>query len=283
MPKFSIIIPTYNRKDVILQAIDSVLNQTEIDWELIIIDDGSQDGTSKLLAPILEDHRIHYFGQENFGVCVARNAGAERAVGDFLIFLDSDDKLFPNCLSEILSNQHSEIKIAQWGVRWEFGEYYEDRLPIGKSYFPFLTGSFIIRRDFFVEIGGYDLELKFGENTELFHRAFLRDPKVLKFPFLGLYYIKNPFGGSKNLQNMIDSNQLILKKHQSTLSNHSKHLYHQVIGVNQIRFRRFSEARKHLWQAYILQPGKLPTLGRYLISCLPLLAKRLYSTEVKIK
>jgi len=69
----------------------------------------------KLLAPILEDHRIHYFGQENFGVCVARNAGAERAVGDFLIFLDSDDKLFPNCLSEILSNQHSEIKIAQWG------------------------------------------------------------------------------------------------------------------------------------------------------------------------
>ena len=105
----SIIIPAYNAADYLAQTIESVLNQTYSDFELILIDDGSTDRTREIIKDYqCKDARIKYFYKENGGVSSARNLGLQKATGDFVSFLDSDDlwdrrflesiNCFPSCL-----------------------------------------------------------------------------------------------------------------------------------------------------------------------------------------
>lgn len=86
----SVIIPVYNREKVVVDAINSVLNQTYTDLELIVVDDGSTDNTREVLSRI-SDKRLKYVYQENAGACVARNHGIKLAKGSYIAFHDSDD------------------------------------------------------------------------------------------------------------------------------------------------------------------------------------------------
>ncbi len=88
----SIGLPTFNRDWCIERAIKSVQEQTYINWELLIIDDGSTDNTKNILKPYLEDKRIKYFFKKNGGVSSARNLGIKKAKGKYIAFLDSDDE-----------------------------------------------------------------------------------------------------------------------------------------------------------------------------------------------
>lgn len=98
-PFFSIIIATYNRASFIGTAIESIINQSFDDWELIVIDDGSSDNTKNVINFYLKDSRINYFFQNNQERSVARNNGITHAKGKYLCFLDSDDYFLPNHLS----------------------------------------------------------------------------------------------------------------------------------------------------------------------------------------
>lgn len=89
-PFFSVIIPTYNRDQFIQKAVDSVLNQSFDNFELIVIDDGSEDQTQQVLSKY-SDQRLKCFKQQNQGVASARNRGLELARGNWICFLDSDD------------------------------------------------------------------------------------------------------------------------------------------------------------------------------------------------
>ena len=93
-PKVSIILPTYNRAHIIEKAIQSVLNQTYQDFEIIIIDDGSKDDTEKIIRGFQEkDKRIKYIRfEENKGAAAARNAGIKMSKGEYITFQDSDDE-----------------------------------------------------------------------------------------------------------------------------------------------------------------------------------------------
>ncbi len=95
-PLFSVLIPTYNREQHVCEAVESVLAQTRDDYEIFVIDDGSTDGTQAALEKF--GSRIHLLRQENRGPEVARNNAAARARGEYLVFLDSDDLLFPQAL-----------------------------------------------------------------------------------------------------------------------------------------------------------------------------------------
>lgn len=99
--KISVILPTYNRGWCIERAINSVVNQTYNNWELIIIDDGSIDETKKIVTSFFNDDRIKYFFQENKGVNFARNKGIDLSIGDLIILLDSDDELIDGAFSII--------------------------------------------------------------------------------------------------------------------------------------------------------------------------------------
>ncbi len=89
-PFFSVIIPTYNRASFICKAIESVINQTFQEWELVIVDDGSKDNTKEVVERY-KDERIIYVYQENKERSAARNKGIELSRGDYICFLDSDD------------------------------------------------------------------------------------------------------------------------------------------------------------------------------------------------
>lgn len=90
MPTISVIVPAYNAEKTILKTIESVLKQTFTDFELIIINDGSNDSTLNIVNSINDD-RIKVFSYANSGVCVSRNRGIEQAQGEYISFLDADD------------------------------------------------------------------------------------------------------------------------------------------------------------------------------------------------
>lgn len=110
-PFFSVIIPTFNRKQMLLKAINSVLDQTFSNFEVIVIDDGSTDDTASMVKSIA-DERVRYIYQENQERSAARNNGIRQSRGKYICFLDNDDLYLPNHLetfyNEIVDRQYEE-------------------------------------------------------------------------------------------------------------------------------------------------------------------------------
>ena len=104
--KISVIIPTYNRGNVLLKSVESVLNQTYDNIELIIVDDGSTDNTKDIVKKLqLEDKRIKYVSyKKNKGACHARNVGIKKATGKYIAFQDSDDVFMCDKLEKQYTN-----------------------------------------------------------------------------------------------------------------------------------------------------------------------------------
>lgn len=284
MPLFSVIIPTYNRLNILPKAISSVINQVFEQWELIIVDDGSIDNTSEFVDS-LNDSRILFIKQNNLGVTVARNAGSKVASGKYLVFLDSDDQLLPNALEDFknaIKLQNSSDVIFAGYIRRNFANKSDIYSTPKNSYSAPLSGTFTIRKEIFVRLSGYDENIKFGENTEFFHRFNLSGFSNCVLDSYTVIYNDHFLGGSKNLINSTNSLIYMLNKHNDTLSKKVKFLYHQILGVNFIRFRQFSDARFHLKKAFLLNPTRFDTLGRLMISLFPFIAKKLYSPEVEL-
>ena len=185
-PRFSVVIPTYNRAEILPTAMRSVLAQSDGDFELIVVDDGSTDDTAGVVAGMVAavgDARITYLPQANSGVSAARNAGAAIARGDLLVFLDSDDELLADALARFRSaaDEHgwtmllsAWISVSPDRRNWRTllpstGSFTPGGTPHGRT--PWLPGAFAISRTLFAEIGGYDAQLRFAENTELAWRA----------------------------------------------------------------------------------------------------------------
>ena len=116
----SVIIPTYNRASTIVRAVESVLNQTYSNIELIVVDDGSTDETNQLLSPYILNRSVTYHKFENSGVAGARNIGAALARGNWLAFLDSDDEWLLNKLTEQMDflSTHSKLQIVYTDEIW---------------------------------------------------------------------------------------------------------------------------------------------------------------------
>ena len=126
----SIIIPTYNRESTIKRAIESVLNQTYKDIELIIVDDCSTDNTEDVVKSI-EDSRLKYFKLEkNSGACVARNYGVAIANGEYIAFQDSDDEWYSNKLEEQLNNMKNNNSDADFCMYKKISDNSETICPI---------------------------------------------------------------------------------------------------------------------------------------------------------
>jgi len=123
MPIFSIIVPTYNRVHFIQKTLESILSQDFIDFEIIVVDDGSRDDTDKIVGKFT-DKRIQYFKKENGERGVARNYGTQKAKGLYMNFFDSDDLMYPNHLSTAyaLITSLSKPEIIHLGYDYKFGD-----------------------------------------------------------------------------------------------------------------------------------------------------------------
>jgi len=120
MPSVSIIVPTYNRRETILRCLESIRAQHFEDWELLVVDDGSVDGTAEAIEGF--DPRMRVIRQANQGITGARNRGLREARGDYLAFLDSDDEWLPHHLA--LTVAYLRAHPARGFVSAEFWEQF---------------------------------------------------------------------------------------------------------------------------------------------------------------
>jgi glycosyltransferase involved in cell wall biosynthesis len=199
-PAFSIVIPTYNRAALLPRALESVLAQSERDFECIVVDDGSSDATAAVVREY-PDARIRYQVQTNAGVSAARNAGAKLASGDHLLFLDSDDELVPDAVerfAEAAQTNRWSVVLSGWTRVSSDGRRRRVLTPTRSGAAPqllgpFLPGAFVIARSVFGSTGGYDEHLRFSENTVLGWRVrsvvaatgvgmgMIREPLVVRY------------------------------------------------------------------------------------------------------
>lgn len=197
----SVVITTYNRLDYLKEAVRSVEAQTFKNWELVVIDDASSDGTWDWLTEI-QNEQIRVFRQEkNSERSAARNRGLSEAKGEFIMFLDDDDRLRPNALTDLVKplSSNSEI-VATVGARWKFKEgAYATKIehpsitfkriiwPELLAGWSSISGQNLYRTAVITELGGYRLDLNIGEDRELWFRA-ARLGKVAIIPAIVLEY-----------------------------------------------------------------------------------------------
>lgn len=192
MALISVIIPTYNRALFVKEAVDSVMGQTFKDWELVVVDDGSTDGTGALLVPY--EPRLRYIRSEHRGVSAARNLGIGVTSGEWVGFLDSDDLWLPEKLErqmEVL-RRHPDTILCYTDEIWirngrrvnpgrrhekHSGWIFERCLPLCII----SPSSALIRRTVFMELGGFDEDLPACEDYELWLRITSQHPVI----FLG--------------------------------------------------------------------------------------------------
>jgi glycosyltransferase involved in cell wall biosynthesis len=279
--KLSIIIPTLDRPTQLVNLLGR-LDQVILQEEVIIVDDSRSELPKQALGnfnfPLTYIHR-----GEKLGVSSARNEGAGKAMGEYLLFFDDDDDFTTEWLSDFRKKIETapelitcDMKVIHGSGKVEFVSAKKQKHPI------VIPGAWVLKKTLFENLGGFDERLKFAENTELFFRLGQVEKNTEYIEKQNFIYYQSVDGGSKNLQNMIDSILIILEKHDEILTNHVKYLYHQIVGVNQLRFQRFDEARKHLWKAFLIKPYKLKTLARFGLSFLPSLSKRIYSKHIAV-
>ena len=228
----SVIIPTYNRAPYVVKAVESVLSQTFKDFELIVVDDGSTDGTRTALDSYAG--RIKYVYQNNSGVSAARNAGISMATGKWVAFLDSDDEWAHNFLETqmqaISQNQDICMQISDCRYCDQTGEknsYFQSNGALsafnGSSYFrpkePFKfllrhlswqIGSVIIRKDIIEQAGTFDTNFSIGEDQDFLARAALHGSVgLLRDKLMTAYRRNEPI---ENLSRIDSSQSNLLKE-----------------------------------------------------------------------
>ncbi|MBU1043307.1 MAG: glycosyltransferase [Candidatus Omnitrophica bacterium] len=187
-PYFSIIIPTFNRCDFLNQAIKSVLSQTNTDFELIIIDDGSTDNTAQMIKDI-PDKRLIYIYQDHTGVSRARNHGIELAKADFIAFLDSDDCFKPEklAISRDYINRFPDIHIFHTEEIWYRNQKLLNQKKIHQKPDGWVfdnalqlccigMSTTVVKKQLFKHIGCFDQTMMACEDYDLWLRASIVYP-----------------------------------------------------------------------------------------------------------
>lgn len=135
-PLISVVLPTYNRREYIRESLESVLNQSFSDFEVIVVDDGSTDGTEEVLRPYIDPalpgSRVRYIRQENRGAAGARNTGIRNARGTYIAFMDSGDLSTSNHLQTLYNflNQNLQYAMVLGNGAYLEGKYHNRRTVI---------------------------------------------------------------------------------------------------------------------------------------------------------
>jgi GT2 family glycosyltransferase len=181
MPLFSVVIPSFNRRGLLNNALQSIFKQRFNDFEVIVVDDGSTDGTMDYLQSL--ENRVSIFQQSNRGAGPARNLGVRHARGTYIAFVDSDDLWFPWSLQvyrDVIREHQAPSFIA--GKPYVFSDERElDKIVFGttvvEAFVDYLASSdqwrwwgassLVVRRDAFEAVGGFTEEWVNDEDTDL--------------------------------------------------------------------------------------------------------------------
>lgn len=219
---FSIIMPAYNAERFLVKSIQSVVQQTHLEWELILINDGSEDGTEQIARNYAaKESRIQYYSQENSGVSATRNRGIELAKGDYILFVDADDEIDLNTLQrldEVLRSKPYDVVV--------FNTYRcdMDSNVIGKVTIPFsqqvlklshdlekecvysalasdrifgIMGNFAVKRELVADIR-FRTDMIMYEDLLFDIQMYQKAEDIICLPDYFYYYRDNPSGCVRN-------------------------------------------------------------------------------------
>jgi glycosyltransferase involved in cell wall biosynthesis len=242
LPAISVILPTYNRAQVLQRAIDSVLEQTEPDFELIIIDDGSTDETSDLLASLI-DPRIGVIRSDtNRGGNWARNRGVEHARADLIAFIDSDDCYLPEKLASVLALSFEYPLVDVWLDSFIVhdhpgrGDGEKKKInPTGCSGVDFRAGIFqrriakattamSMRKEALFAVGLFDETLRRRQDLDVILRL---SEKHVCMTTSDIHWVKYQTGDgvSQDARTFLDAVIAICDRHPDYLGDHPESLY----------------------------------------------------------
>ncbi|WP_394121471.1 glycosyltransferase family 2 protein [Planococcus donghaensis] len=249
--KVSVIIPTYNRSELLKKAVESLKNQSHQNFEIIIIDDFSTDDTASVVEE-MEDDRIIYLKHDiNKGGSEARNTGIKRATGNFIGFLDSDDQWLPQKLEKQLGQFEGQpdVGVVYTGVqvvnennqptRKIIPEYRGDILPkLFESNCIDTTSSVLVRKEVLDQVQGFDAGLPSCQDWDL----YIRLAQVTKFDFVKdnmvLFYHHSGERITTNKKSVLNGHLSIFEKYKALAVKQQKSTFHRfVLTIWKVVFR----------------------------------------------
>ena len=285
IPSVSIVMPAYNRAGSIRMSVDSILRQTFTDFELIVVDDGSSDGTMDLLADVTDPRLMRLANPRNMGAGAARNTGIKAARGDWVAFQDSDDEWLPRKLAKQMARlvlSGTEVVGCYCGMVtiWDREDRPREVSPtatgrIAIEYVPdprihtvegdirpsllhanlVSTQTLVARRDALLQINGFDETLLALQDWECVLRlaklgtfVFVDEPLVLQF------FSDNSLTRSR--RNRAEARARILEKHHALFAANPKILARHYVSIagELRRLGDFAAGRSTLGKALRLQP-----------------------------
>jgi glycosyltransferase involved in cell wall biosynthesis len=266
-PAVSVIIPTYNRAHLIGRAVKSVLDQTYQNFELIVDDDGSSDGTERVIRDFHDERIVYIRHKENRGAPAARNAGIKAARGNYIAFLDDDDEWLPEKLEKqmnifAVSPDAGVVYSGFW--KWEHNRnvyipYKWVSQKEGYIHEELLKGNFVgtptavVKKECLLKAGLFDEELPCLQDWEL----WIRISKHCTFMYVDEPLIRTHYTPGSISESSHDARaetlQMILEKHFEDFSEDRNLLarYYSTIG------HLLHESKKKTWRQYYIKAMKL--------------------------
>jgi glycosyltransferase involved in cell wall biosynthesis len=259
----SIIVPVYNAEKTVSETINSVISQSYLNWELILVNDGSTDDSDKIVSSF-SDSRINYTEQKNKGVAHARNTGLNLARGEFIAFLDSDDLWDSSKLEKSVSYLnsfksdlvYSKVKMFKDDISNAISYEYVEPIIETNDYYRLLifdyipTLSVLLKKSVLDEIGNFDVNLNGTEDWDL----WIRIAEKYQINFISdelAFYRISENGLSKNRNLHLREEFKVIQKH--VLS--SNHLPKRIINLslwvwNKKMFLNSFKQKKYLLALY---------------------------------
>lgn len=285
MPEFSVVVPLYNKEHFVKKTIQSVLDQTFQEFEVIVIDDGSTDNSLRKLEEF-DDGRIRVYKQENKGASSARNKGVELSRYNWIAFLDADDIWYKDHLNElnnsintfpkaqVASNAYEIALDKNFVKKPQFSKALPQSISIIEDYFSyclsgplFWTSSIAVSKKCFQNIGGFDTDISSGQDTDLICRLALNFKLVYnpKTTFLHIKNTENNLSKSDHL----DSRLKFLKKLEKEEKNNPS--LKKYLDINRFSFAIQAKVRKKqkTFSSLIngIDPKNLNSKQKFLLSC----------------
>ncbi len=266
-PIVTFIIPVYNTKELWLRrAVDSVYKQTNNNWELIIIDDGSEEQTASLCDELAKDNRVLVYHQKNGGVCSARNLGMDKATGSFIAFIDADDWIEETYVDRVqtISKEHKFDMMAighedVWAEKSEVHLWGKSKIHqfdnsekrgmqliclcwYGHGYdYPMFFGAqwkIVYRRSFLNENGIRNkIGLEISEDAVFNLYAIEKADRILYLNEVLYHYYINSYSALNNYCNNVKRYQRLLIAYKEFIDRHNKdeefHLAYENIAMIQ--------------------------------------------------
>jgi glycosyltransferase involved in cell wall biosynthesis len=290
MPLFSVVICTYNGGRRLTGALDSVLDQEASDYEVLVIDDGSEDDTADVIAGY-SSPLIRYIWRPNGGLSAARNTGLAEARGDFVIFLDDDDRVDPAWLSSLGRRIDADTGVVTCGCWFHNPNTGESMVALPRE-MPeafnrvtalFLAGTFAVRRELYERVGGYTEDLPISHQTELslrlvpeLHGAGMAVASVDR-PLVHIerravnQRLWRPIDTLAGARYLLDHHGRQLARSPGVLAN-----YHAVAGVAAYQVGDLAGSRRHFLSAARADPRHLRHAARYALSLVPALGNKVW-------